>query len=338
MSADGHAATELHHPRARIKIAPLPDGRRRITVTATDPALHVQGSPCTTSYPDALIELLLAHKGPGYVCDEIARDEDPLYASVNVDVGVFGFVPPEDFAGRTLLDFGCGSGSSTMILGRRLPDTRIVGIDLEAEHLRVAEARARHYGFGNVSFHVSPSGDRLPDGLGEVDYITLNAVFEHLLPDERRPLMEQLWRRLRPGGVLFIQETPNRLCPIEMHSTGIPLLNYVPDGLAHRITRRYSSRFPADVSWPELLRRGIRGGTVRGILRLLPREAGSPGVVKPILPGIAGQADLWHRCAVLRNGASPKRSAVRLAFKLAHAVTRHDFTPEIILAIRKDAG
>jgi SAM-dependent methyltransferase len=337
MDSPANACARLEHPRATVTIEGEPGSRRLVTVHPRVAGLVAQRSPCRTSYPDELIAKLLVVKGPEYLCDEIARDEDEKYAGVNIDIGLFSYLQAADFAGRSLLDFGCGCGSSTMLLARRLPETRLCGVELLAESLEIARLRAKHYGRPDIEFIVSPDGNTLPGLPDSFDFIVLNAVFEHLLPGERGPLMAQLWARLAPGGVLFLQETPNRWCPVEMHTTGLPLLNYLPDGLAWRASRRWASRVAADASWEHLLREGVRGGSVRQILRLLPRASGQAELLPPRWPAPGGQADLWYRASRARHGDSRAKDLARRALKIARAVTTIDFTPELALAIRKRA-
>jgi 2-polyprenyl-3-methyl-5-hydroxy-6-metoxy-1,4-benzoquinol methylase len=335
MSSAGPPVRRLEHERAVVVIEGEPGTSRLVTVQPHVAGLYVQRSPCRTSYPDALIERLLAIKGPEYVCDEIARDEDPAYAAINIDVGLFSYLEPGAFAGKRLLDFGCGCGSSTMILARRLPETSILGAELVGESVEVARLRARHYGRDDIVIHLSPDGNTLPAGLGRVDFIVMNAVFEHLLPGERGPVMAALWALLEPGGVLFMQETPNRWCPVEMHTTGLPLLNYLGDGAARQLATRRSRRVARDSTWEQLLRDGIRGGSVRGILGTLPVANGRPELMPVLLPQPGGQADLWYRASARRHGPSAAKNLVRLGLKAARAVSGLDFTPELALAIRK---
>jgi 2-polyprenyl-3-methyl-5-hydroxy-6-metoxy-1,4-benzoquinol methylase len=335
MTTSDSVTVRFEHARAVVTVVGEPGTSRLVTVQPHQADLRIQRSPCRTRYPDALIARLLEVKGPEYVCDEIARDEDPSYAEINIDLGLFSYLRADEFAGKRLLDFGCGCGSSTMILARRLPATTIVGVELVPESLEVARLRARHYGRDDIVFRASPDGNTLPADLGQVDFIVMNAVFEHLLPAERRPVMAQLWSALRPGGVLFMQETPNRWCPVEMHTTGLPLLNYAGDGLAHRLARRYSRRVAPAGTWEGLLRDGIRGGSVREIRGTLPASQGRPELLRPIVPGLAGQADLWYRASARRHGASTPKNVVRVCLKAARALTTLDFTPELILAVRK---
>ena len=83
---------------------------------------------------------------------------------------------------------------------------------------------------------------------GSFDLINLNAVFEHLLPAERRSLLPELWRRLANNGRLVLTETPWRWFPIETHTTSRPLMNYLPDRLALAVARR-SGHYGPDLTW-----------------------------------------------------------------------------------------
>jgi SAM-dependent methyltransferase len=174
--------------------------------------------------------------------------------------------------GTRWLDFGCGVGSSTLALARLLPDATIIGVELDAEKVAMANHLRTVEGLQNLSFHASPAGDRLPDGIGTFDYVMLSAVFEHLLPNERRTTMSLIWNALRPGGILFINQTPHRWFPKELHTTGLWGMNYLPDPLAHAVAQRFG-RLRRAGDWRTYLRYGIRGGTERELLRAVGPNA-----------------------------------------------------------------
>ena len=92
----------------------------------------------------------------------------------------------------------------------------------------------------------------------------MSEVCEHLVPNQRPTVMPLLWSTLKPGGILFIDETPNRHFFVETHTTRLPLWNYLPAGTALRLARRLSKRVDRDEPWEKLLRRGIRGGNKAG--------------------------------------------------------------------------
>jgi hypothetical protein len=99
--------------------------------------------------------------------------------------------------------------------------------------------------------------------------VVLSAVWEHLLPSERPEVLKQIWSLLRPGGFFFLNQTPHRFTPVETHTTGLPLINYLPDRLALSFARKFSKRVDRHETWDALLRKGIRRGTeneVAGII------------------------------------------------------------------------
>ena len=225
-----------------------------------------------------------------------------------------------------------------MILSQLLPQSRITGLELRASNLEVARARAAFYGLEHARFLLSPTGSDLPDGVGPFRAIVLSAVFEHLLPAERKALMPALWRRLAPGGVMFIDETPARWFPIETHTTGLPLLNYLPDRLAERYARRFSRRLRRDATWQDMQRDGIRGSSVREILGLLPTDEGRPTLIAPQRLGVKGSLDLWIRG--YSHGGQGVRGALKKSTAALLALAARSFdgaalVPYLSLAIRK---
>jgi 2-polyprenyl-3-methyl-5-hydroxy-6-metoxy-1,4-benzoquinol methylase len=318
-----------------VEITEVGGGRRRVSVTPADPSTFVFMRTWETAYPVDLIERIVAVKGLARVCDVIARDEMPSYVSLFLRYAMLTYRAESAFEHKRLLDFGCGSGSSTVVLARMFPATEIVGVELERELLELAEARARALGAGNVSFHVSPDPASLPQGLGDFDFISLSAVWEHLLPAERRTLVPKLWSVLKPGGVLFVNQLPHRWWIVEAHTTGLPLLNFAPRRVAHWGAKRFSIRLRGDESWDELLRMGIRGGTEREILRVLRGAGGGrPQLLEPHRLGVSDRASLWYAYSNAGRPMAIKR-VMRDLFRLVSWVTRSSYAPGLDLAIEK---
>jgi SAM-dependent methyltransferase len=263
----------LAHSEGEVRIDELDDERRRVSVTSAD--VFVSSSECVTRYPVDLIEKLLAVKGPGYLCNEIERDEDSGYVELFLRYSILGYLPERAFDGARMLDFGSGSGASTAILARMFPAASLAAVELEPAFVEIAEARAEHYGLENLETLVSPDPSTLPDGIGQFDFVNLSAVYEHLLPEERRQLLPQLWSVLKTGGVLFVSQLPHRFYPIEQHTTGLPLINYLPARPARAAAAR-SRRIDEPMAWPDLLRAGIRGGTKHRSSRTSAVAAASP--------------------------------------------------------------
>jgi ubiquinone/menaquinone biosynthesis C-methylase UbiE len=321
----------LVHANGVLRIRTLPDGRHHVSVQ-TRPGLSIPHNSWTTSYPLALIREIYAAKGM-HVCDEIMREEDPRQVENWIRHEVLGYVDAAAFAGRRVLDFGCGSGASTLVLAKLLPPCEIVGIELEPKLLRIAQLRAAHFGRHDVHFMLSPSGDALPSGIGSFDFVIFSAVFEHLLPRERATLLPTVWEHLKPGGILFLNQTPYRYSPIEMHTTGLPLINYLPDQLTLRVARRFSKRLTGDPDWETLLRRGIRGGTVKEIVGILAGR-GRPVLLEP-LGRIGDRIDLWY--VKLSPRMRWLKKSIWMSLKAIKKVTGVELVPSLALAIRKTA-
>jgi 2-polyprenyl-3-methyl-5-hydroxy-6-metoxy-1,4-benzoquinol methylase len=319
----------LHHESAEIEIHSLADGKKRLRVCPKGP-IYVSQSQIITTYPVGLIRDILDIKGPSYLCDEIARDQDDTYVRKSLELGLLAFFTKSDFSGKRILDFGCGSGASTMILARMFPDAKIVGVEMSSDLLSVARKRLEYYGYPNLQLLLSPSGTEIPPNCGRFDFVVLNAVVEHLLPHERKIILPLLWSLLKSNGVLFINETPHRYFPVEVHTTGLPLVNYLPGAIVLPLVRRLSQYVDATETWEQLLRRGIRGCTEREVASNLGKNA---ALLNPSQKGLRDRVDLWH------SGLSPRFSLIKLVLKgilkVVYAATGSVVVPYITVAFRK---
>jgi SAM-dependent methyltransferase len=326
-------STVLTHPDASIRVEEN-NGKLAISVEPRA-GLFTPIKKWVTGYSPELIEHVLRVKGPAYLCDEIMRDEDPHYVQHDFHWDILSYAEKEDFVGRRVLDFGSGSGTSSMVLARMFPEATIVGVELVSKCVELARHRAKFYGVEDrVSFHRSPDSNSLPPEIGDFDYIILSAVYEHLFPSERQAILALLWSHLKQGGVIFLDQTPYRWFPIEMHTTGLPLINYLPDRLALYCSRRFSERVKLDALWPELLRKGIRGGTTREIMTILNREGSKAELLNPSHLGVKDHIDLWYKLSSTTQKPLIKKFLM-WGFRAVKAATGMTMIPTLSLAIRK---
>ena len=317
-----------------LNIRELGNGKRLLTATPRRRDVYIMVDQWETSYSIDLIRMIFKIDGVNATIHTIVRDEDPHYVQRLLRNDLFAYFDPDDFANKRILDFGCGCGPSTAILGRMFPTAEITGIELMPSAVEVAKEMAKFYGMSNVRFLQSPSGDQLPPQIGEFDFVIMSAVYEHLLPRERAPVMQQLWNAVRDGGFLFINQTPNLLFPVELHTTMLPMINYLPDGVTLRMARRFSKRVKPDESWEQLLRKGIRGATEDEILGVLQQEGFSPLVLEPRRNGIRDRIDLYY------TNTNPNR--LRIIKKIARVVIKGISTvfgktiiPDLSIAFQK---
>ena len=81
------------HPDGRVYIEELNNGKRRIHAQPRDSSVYIHRPSCDTAYPIELITQILAVKGPGYVCDDISRDEDSSYLESHLRATLFAHLP-----------------------------------------------------------------------------------------------------------------------------------------------------------------------------------------------------------------------------------------------------
>ncbi|MDX2098114.1 MAG: class I SAM-dependent methyltransferase, partial [Leptolyngbyaceae cyanobacterium bins.59] len=101
--------------------------------------------------------------------------------------------------GKVLLDAGCGTGYTSLLLAEANPGARIVGIDLSEKSVELAANRLHHYGFEDVEFHAMSIEDLPQLGL-EFDFINCDETL-YLLPDPLAGL-QAMKAVLKPEGII----------------------------------------------------------------------------------------------------------------------------------------
>lgn len=103
---------------------------------------------------------------------------------------------------RRILDLGCGTGSTTLLLKKAFPNAEVIGLDLSPYMLVVAEDKARQAGldlqlkqgnaeqtgFANASF----------------DLVTASLLFHETPPIVSCNILQEAFRLLKPGGEVAI--------------------------------------------------------------------------------------------------------------------------------------
>jgi ubiquinone/menaquinone biosynthesis C-methylase UbiE len=105
--------------------------------------------------------------------------------------------------GLKLLDFGCGTGTSTRALTDAMPAlAAVTGIDPSIESIDRANAEntAR-----NVNFLIQPS-ERLPFADESYDIVFTSCVFHHIERSDHAKWLGEIRRVLKRGGKFFLFE------------------------------------------------------------------------------------------------------------------------------------
>ncbi len=103
----------------------------------------------------------------------------------------------------SVLDLGCGTGELALELSKRLPQSRITGVDSSPEMLAKAKERCAE----RVKFIQG----RVESISGEFDLLFSHAVLHWV--DDHASLIPRLWQLVRPGGQLAVQIPSNHRHP-----------------------------------------------------------------------------------------------------------------------------
>jgi ubiquinone/menaquinone biosynthesis C-methylase UbiE len=152
------------------------------------------------------------------------------------------------FKGKRVLDFGASYGLSAAVLVEH-GAANVWGV--EPEEWRVEKGTEFMSKLG-IADRVHLSHVRNTKKLDAEDsafsFILVNAVFEHI-PQPRDDYVRELWRVLAPGGSILIRETPNKYLPVDFHTLHLPLTNWLPSSLAHRIGKFFGRFDPLRTDW-----------------------------------------------------------------------------------------
>ncbi|MDX2092631.1 MAG: class I SAM-dependent methyltransferase [Kofleriaceae bacterium] len=166
------------------------------------------------------------------------------------------FIQANGSARMRLLDVACGTGRSLHQLARAHPALRLYGADLSPAYIRIARQRLAH--LPEVTLAVE-NAEALPWADGTFDIATSVYLFHELPRNARRNVARELFRVVRPGGLVVIEdsaqlvesseiETPLRQFPEDFHEPFYA--DYLEDDLAALLAE---VGFVVDQSEPHLV-------------------------------------------------------------------------------------
>jgi 2-polyprenyl-3-methyl-5-hydroxy-6-metoxy-1,4-benzoquinol methylase len=136
-----------------------------------------------------------------------------------------------DLKAKRILDFGCGTGSSTVALAGQ--GGKVAAYDIDLKSLAICQERIKEHGFTDRVIFYEGDFEKIKDKMGSFNLILMNGVIEHIplsLHGARKRVILDLFSLLNPGGYLYINETPNRLFPFDFHTTKLWWLPWFPPG------------------------------------------------------------------------------------------------------------
>ena len=122
---------------------------------------------------------------------------------------------------KRILDFGCGTGATTAALVTY--SEQICAFDIDEVSIEICKRRISEHGLeSRVRFYCADELEKVKDSMGTFDLILVNGVIEHIPLTKtglRKRIMRSLFELLHTGGFLYINDTPNRLLPVDFHTT-----------------------------------------------------------------------------------------------------------------------
>jgi ubiquinone/menaquinone biosynthesis C-methylase UbiE len=105
-------------------------------------------------------------------------------------------------AGHSVLDLCCGAGASAIPAARAVgPAGQVVGVDVAEPLLAIARGRAAREGLAQAGFRC---GDATRTALPDGSFDAVICVFGVFFAPDMTEFAAEMWRLVRPGGVLAV--------------------------------------------------------------------------------------------------------------------------------------
>lgn len=141
----------------------------------------------------------------GYDRDVVAALPDRAVESFSGVANPFSLRPLA--AGERVVDVGSGAGFDSFVAAAQVgPEGRVVGVDMTPEMLEKSAGTAARLGLDHVEFRRGLA-ELLPVEDGWADVVISNGVIN--LCADKKAVLDQVWRVLRPGGRLQFADIAN---------------------------------------------------------------------------------------------------------------------------------
>jgi len=199
--------------------------------------LTVDGREYSTRYSERVVRMLIERKGarraPPYLRFKETRGEHFLGPR-------FRHLHARGVTGLSVLEVGCSFGHVTEYLGEQPAVARIHCFDADPAFVAIVQTKVAEMGLDKVrevALLSQSESCRLPWADGTFDLVLAIGIVEHLPARHRRVQVDEYYRVLAPLGHVAILDTPNRWFPLETHSVGLPLIQWLPPRMAFAYAR-----------------------------------------------------------------------------------------------------
>lgn len=103
---------------------------------------------------------------------------------------------------RRILDLGCGTGSTTLLLKQAFPQAEVIGLDLSPYMLIMADMKVQQAGLTIQLRHGNAEQTGFPDA--SFDLVTASLLIHELPPYASRAVLQESYRLLTVGGEVAV--------------------------------------------------------------------------------------------------------------------------------------
>ena len=218
--------------------------------------LTLDGREHVTRYSERVLRMLIERKGVRravlYLPFKETRGRHFL-------APLFGHLRGRGARELSVLEVGCSFGHITEYLADQPEISAITTFDTDPAFVAITRTKVEEMALKKVrevALFGNPETRHLPYETGSFDVVVVSGVVEHLPERYRRAQVDEYYRVLAPGGHIAILDTPNRLFPLETHSVGLPLVQWLPPRLAYRYARLGRPGRFHDVTYAEFIADG----------------------------------------------------------------------------------
>ena len=103
---------------------------------------------------------------------------------------------------RRIIDLGCGTGSTTLMLKQAFPQAEVIGLDLSPYMLVRAEDKAKTAGLAIEWLHGNAEQTKLP--AASFDLVTISLLFHETPTRVTQAILQESFRLLQAGGEAIV--------------------------------------------------------------------------------------------------------------------------------------
>ena len=160
-----------------------------------------------------------------------------------------------------ILDLGCGTGSTTIMLKQALPNAEVIGLDLSPQMLVMSNYKAQQAGLDIQWVHGIAEATKFADG--EFDLVTASLLLHETPAEISKAVLTEAYRLLKPGGQVIILDGHQKTLRNTTWLTDIfeePYINEYAAGSVDAWLGKagFSQILTEDVWWTNQLSTGVK--------------------------------------------------------------------------------